>query len=116
LLAEASSAIRIVGRNIKISRMWKTMDRIDIEKSVRRIQDVANFMLQEYGAAKAKQELDSDFAPRIAIEASKKLLMAMPALELCDDKIEHYDSLYSVRLNRLQDALDGTDGMCGGTE
>jgi hypothetical protein len=92
------------------------MDRVDIENSIRRIQDVANFMLQEYGAAKAKQELDRDFAPRIAIEASKKLLEAMPALELNDDKIEHYDSLYSVRLIQLQDVLDGTDGMCGGSE
>ena len=92
------------------------MDRVDIEKSIRRIQDVANFMLQEYGAAKAKQELDRDFAPRIAIEASKKLLVAMPALELNDDKIGHYHCLYSVRLNQLQDGIDGTANMCGGTE
>jgi len=92
------------------------IDRIDIEKAIRDIQNVANFMLQEYGAAKAKQELDRDFAPRIAIEASKKLLNAMPCLKFNDDKIEHYDSLYSVRLNKLQDIIDGTNNMCGGNE
>lgn len=92
-----------------------TIDRTDIEKSIEELQKIVNFMNREYGKALANKELDSVFAPRIALAASKQLLEDMPAMRLFDaasdedttyDELSHADSLYGNAIRKLQEARE----------
>ena len=81
-------------------------DRMDIQTSIRDLEMLLREIIYNYGVAVGKQELDRDFARRILLETSKKIMLHMPCRVLDDDELDELESKYTVRLNELLEEVN----------
>lgn len=82
------------------------VDRLDVQQSIKDMEMLLREIIYDYGVAIGKQELDNDFAHRILLETSKKLIMHMPCQALDDEELDGLESKYTVRINELLEEVE----------
>ena len=81
-------------------------DRMDVQDSIEALERLLREMIYNYGVSIGKQELDRDFARRILLETSKKIMLHMPCRALDDEELDELESKYTVRLNELLEEVN----------